>query len=76
VFKPTGDVKSDEYNQWGGFVVEPRRGWRKMRRLMHHIWKVVCRRDREKFRYAVRWLALALQHPDLLPETVLSGTPP
>ena len=32
---------------------------------------MICRRDKDKFKYLVRWLAWAVQHPDKNPETVI-----
>ena len=64
VFKPTGAIKASEFNLWRGFAVEPREGWQQIRRLLRHILKVICRRDKEKFKYLLRWLAWAVQNPD------------
>jgi hypothetical protein len=71
VFKPGGTTEPDEFNLWQGFGVTPRRGWQKQRRLMRHIWQIICQRDRAKFRYLIRWLAWAVQHPDEHSETVI-----
>jgi hypothetical protein len=71
VFKPAGDVEPGEYNEWRGFAVDPSRGRGNMRRLLRHIWKLVCRRDKVKFKYVIRWLAWAVQHPDKAPGTVI-----
>jgi hypothetical protein len=71
VFKPDGKATRGEYNQWLGFAVVPRRGWRKMRRLLHHIWRIICRCDKGKFKYLIKWLAFAVQHPDKPAETVI-----
>ena len=71
VFKPGGEVEGDEFNLWRGFTVEPRRGWQKQRRLMRHIWRIICRRDKSKFKYLIRWLAFLVQHPDKAPGTII-----
>jgi hypothetical protein len=71
VFKPAGNVQSEDYNQWRGFAVEPRKGSQKIRRLLRHIREIICRRDRAKFKYVMRWLAFVVQHPDKAPGTVL-----
>ena len=71
VFKPGGTVGPDEFNLWRGFGVEPRNGWRKQRRLLRHIWVVICRRDKKKFKYLMRWLAWAVQNPDKYPGTII-----
>ena len=69
VFKPGGTTEPDEFNLWRGFGVEPRKGWQKQRRLMRHIWEIICRRDKAKFKYLIRWLAWLVQNPDKHPET-------
>jgi len=71
VFEPKGTTNPSEFNLWRGFGVEPRRGWRKQRRLLQHIWKVICRRDKVKFRYFIRWLAWAVQNPDKHSEVIV-----
>jgi hypothetical protein len=71
VFKPKGTSDPSEYNLWRGFGVEPRRGWQKQRRLLRHIWEIICRGDKEKFRYLMRWLAWAVQNPDRHSEVVV-----
>lgn len=60
-----------EFNLWRGFGVEQCKGWQKQRRLLRHILKVICRRDKAKFKYLIRWLAWAVQHPDEAASTVV-----
>jgi hypothetical protein len=69
VFKPKGTTEPDEFNLWRGFGVEARKGWQKQRR--RHIWEIICRRDRAKFVYLIRWLAWAVQNPDKRPDVVI-----
>ena len=57
VFKPGGTTDPREFNLWRGFGVEPRQGWQKQRRLLRHIREVICRRERKKFKYLIRYLA-------------------
>ena len=64
VFKPGGTTDPLEFNLWRGYGVEPRKGWQKQRRLLQHILKIICRRDKAKFLYLIRWLAWAVQNPD------------
>jgi hypothetical protein len=64
VFKPGGTTDPTEYNIWRGYGVEPIKGWQKQRRLLRHIREVICRRDRKKFKYLIRFLAWAVQNPD------------
>jgi Family of unknown function (DUF5906) len=71
VFKPSGSVGQDEYNLWRGFALVPQPGRQKLRRFLRHIREILCRRDRRKFKYVLRWLAFAVQHPDKHPGTVL-----
>ena len=71
VFKPGGTTQPDEFNLWRGFAVEPRKGWQKQRRLLRHIRTIICRKDKAKFRYLIRWLAWLIQNPDKHPETVI-----
>ncbi|MDE2284569.1 MAG: hypothetical protein KGK33_08150 [Hyphomicrobiales bacterium] len=71
VFKPVGVTGPDEYNLWQGFGVVPRKTRRKIWSLLRHIWRVLCRSDRAKFEYLIRWLAWAVQNPDKHPGTVI-----
>lgn len=63
VFKPGGRVASHEFNLWHGFAIKPRHGWQKQRRLLRHIREVICRRNKDKFKYLMRLLAWMVQHP-------------
>ena len=71
VFRPGALVGEDEYNLWRGFGIVSIRGWNKQCRLLRHIFQVICRRDKIKFRYLLRWLAWAVQHPEQRAETVV-----
>lgn len=71
VFKPGGTTDPLEFNLWRGYRVEPRKGWQRQRRLLRHIWNIICRRDRVKFRYFIRWLGWAVQNPDKHSEVVV-----
>jgi Family of unknown function (DUF5906) len=74
IFEPTappGIVLRGKYNQWRGYAVEPRRGTRRIRRFLRHLLEVICRRNRVKFKYLIRWLAWAVQNPDKNPGTVI-----
>lgn len=64
VFKPSGVVGPSEFNLWRGYGVEPRRGRRRQWSLHRHIREVICRRDRNKFGYLMRFLAWSVQNPD------------
>ena len=71
VFEPAGHVRADEYNLFRGFAVTPRRGYQKQRRLLRHIFRIVCKRDKTKFKYLMRWLAWAVQNPHRHAEVVV-----
>lgn len=68
---PAGAARPGVYNQWSGFAIQPRAGTRKIRRLLRHLFQVICRREKTKFKYLIRWLAWAVQHPDQNPGTVI-----
>ncbi len=71
VFKPRGPVLPIEYNLWRGYAIPARPGYGKQRRLLRHIWRIVCKRDKAKFKYLIRWLAWAVQNPDRSAETAV-----
>jgi len=54
-------VKNGKLNLWTGFGVEARQGsWQ---RLKYHLYVIICKKDRNKFKYLVKWLAWAIQNP-------------
>jgi hypothetical protein len=71
VFKPRGTVEANEYNLFRGFAIAPMVGIRKQRRLLQHLWKIICKRDKIKFKYFMRWLAWCVQNPDRRAEVVV-----
>jgi hypothetical protein len=71
VFEPGGKVGKDEYNLWRGYAVLPTAGWQKQRRLLRHIFRIICRRDKAKFKYLMKWLAWTVQHPDQHAEVII-----
>lgn len=49
------------YNLWEGNSCEPRKGsWRHTRK---HIWKILCNKDKIKFKYVIKWFAWLIQNP-------------
>ena len=46
-------------------------GFQKQRRLLHHIYRIICRRDKTKFKYLMNWLAWAVQNPHRHAEVVV-----
>ena len=71
VFKPSATTEAGEHNLWQGYGVAPRQARRKVRSLLRHIWRVLCRWDKEEFKYVIRWLAWAVQNPDKHPGVVI-----
>lgn len=71
VCKPGGTTRPNEFNLWRVFGVAPRQTRRRIASLLRHIWKVLCRKDKTKFKYLIRWLAWAVQNPDKLPGTIV-----
>ena len=66
--EPPGLLADQEppiFNLWKGFAVEPdQKDWRHCKRFIEHMFRVVCNRDRTKFRYLIRWMAWSVQHPE------------
>ena len=63
VFLPAGKVGEDYLNLWVGFLVEPKKGdWKKM---LRHIYRIICNRNKKAFKYLMCWMASVLQHPEL-----------
>ena len=56
-------------NLWTGFARQPLKG--PCRRINAHLFNVVCNRDRACWRYLIKWLAHAVQHPGEAPGTVI-----
>jgi|SoiMethySBSTD1v2_1073268.scaffolds.fasta_scaffold37096_3 hypothetical protein len=71
VFKPGDTTQPWEFNLWRGFGVHPREGWQKQRSLLRHIYEVICRHDKEKFKYLMKYLAWCVQHPNKHSSVVL-----
>ena len=69
IFDPANRLSANQLNLWNGFGVEAKKGsWRKMKK---HIFKVVCGRDKVCFKYVMRWMANAVQHPERQGEIVI-----
>jgi hypothetical protein len=71
VFEPSLQVPPGVYNLYRGLSIAPKRGFQRTRRLLQHIFRIVCRRDKEKFKYLMMWLAWAVQNPHLPAETIV-----
>lgn len=49
------------YNLWEGTAVQPKKGsWRY---TIRHIYRVLCNRDKVKFKYVMKWFAYLVQFP-------------
>jgi hypothetical protein len=71
VFEPSGNIHPDDYNLWRGFAVKPKAGFQKQRRLLRHIYLIICRRDKTKFKYLMKYLAWTVQNPHRHAEVVV-----
>ena len=71
VFEPSGHVDPRDHNLWRGFGVQPKRGFQKQRRLLRHIFRIICRKDKRKFKYLMKFLAWAVQNPHRHAEVVV-----
>jgi hypothetical protein len=71
VFEPSEKIGDDEYNLWRGFAVSPKPGFQRQHSLLRHIHRIICRRNKTKFKYLMRWLAWAVQNPHRPAEVVL-----
>ncbi len=70
----TSNVSSthpDDYNLWRGFAVKPKPGFQNQRRLLHHIYRIICHRDKAKFKYLMKYLAWTVQNPHRHAEVVV-----
>lgn len=71
LFEPSGNVAADENNLWRGFAIATKKGYQRQRRLLSHIWRIICKRDKTKFKYLMKWLAWAVQNPHRHAEVVV-----
>jgi Family of unknown function (DUF5906) len=71
VFKPGAPkVVGGKLNLWRGWGVEPKQGdWTLMKR---HIEEVLCASEKSVSDYSFKWLAWAVQHPDMPPEVAIA----
>lgn len=75
IFDPTlnaGEINRNGkliYNTWEGFAIEPKRGvWK---HTLRHIYEILCNKDKEKFRYVMKWFAWCVQNPGKQAEVAL-----
>jgi hypothetical protein len=69
--EPSARSVTGKHNAWSGYAVEPQRPTGKQRRFVRHLREIICKGDKIKFRYLIRWLAFLVQHPDKNPETAI-----
>ena len=62
IFAPGQELDPAYYNTYRGFAVEPKPGgsWKKLR---HHIFTNICRKNRKIYRYVMAWVAKLIQDP-------------
>lgn len=59
VFRPAAAQEGSLFNLWEGWGAEPKKGcWK---RLLRHMYEVICRRDGAKFRWLIDWLSHVVQ---------------
>jgi hypothetical protein len=63
VFKPGQHPAEGEYNLYTGFAMSPKRGRDKMRKLLRHVRRYICRDNTGYYRYLIKRYAWMLQHP-------------
>jgi hypothetical protein len=66
---PKGNVPPGTYNMWRGFGVKPRRG--KWPLVREYLLNVICGGKEEDCGWLVRWMARAVQHPELHAEVAV-----
>jgi phage/plasmid primase-like uncharacterized protein len=66
---PKGKVPPGTFNLWRGFGVEPKPGnWPLIRQ---HLINVICSENEDDYRWLQRWLARAVQYPELHAEVAV-----
>ena len=69
---PIVEREGEKYlNLWEGFSCKPRKGKGKWKYTQRHIYKILCNSDPTKFKYLIKWLAWAVQHPDKRAEVAI-----
>ncbi len=71
VFKIQDNVGPNEYNFYRGFGVTRQIGRDKIRKILSHVWKIICKKDKQKFKYLIKWLSWGVQNPDCSPEVAV-----
>ena len=56
-------------NLWRDFAVTPSR--ESCRRMLRHVWRILCGRDWRAFKYLIWWLAHLVQHPGTAPGVMI-----
>ena len=64
VFETKRPIRTNEYNLWRGFGVEPVEGTDLISSFDAHLREVVCNDDAAKYNYLMRWMAWVVQNPE------------
>jgi len=67
IFKPSVNPptkRTDYYNTWQGYSVQPRSDSRLWALIKYHIDEVICQGNQELIDYVYNWIAYSLQYPD------------
>jgi Family of unknown function (DUF5906) len=62
VYAPRLDTSDNVYNLWQGFTCEPKAG--NCQLYLDHLYKNICRDNKEHYTYLLHKLAYGVQHPD------------
>jgi len=62
IFDPTKPkIYNNCLNMWEGLTITPTKGsWYYTKR---HIWRILCNKNKEKFKYVMKWFAWMVQNP-------------
>lgn len=68
---PNAETPAGVYNLWRGLAVEPVESQEKLKLPLWHIKNIICGGDHVTYRYLMRWMARAIQRPDLPTEVAV-----
>jgi len=69
VFLPNDDVPDNMLNLWRGYSMEAKKT--SCRLLLRHVYFVLANKDKEAFKYIMRWVAWTVQNPQYPAEVAL-----
>jgi hypothetical protein len=67
--QPIGELPGRRFNRWRGLAITP--GGIGCGRMLAHLFRIICRRDRALFAYLLDWLAAMVQRPETRAGTAL-----